>query len=106
MNIQKTISIVLLIAMSFSSLHAYAITLLDEDHCSVSEYVQEIQQASLSESSGDVCDVHHEFHVLYLLPETSACVDDVSSIDTEISASETYTFYLQDNVLQPPISLS
>jgi len=106
MNIQKMISIVLLMAMSFSSLHAYAITLLDEDHCSVTEYVQEIEQASSSEFSGDVCDVHHEFHILYLLPEPLRVVNTIFNFDTEISAAESYTFYLQNNVLQPPITLS
>ena len=90
-------------AMSFSSLHAYAITLLDEDHCSVTEYVQEIEQASSSELSGDVCDVHHEFHVLYLLPEPTATLLNTQGITANISMTESYTFYLQNTILQPPI---
>jgi len=106
MNFQKMISIVLLMAMSFSSLHAYAITLLDEDHCSVSEYVQEIEQASSDTFSGDVCDIHHEFHVLFLLPDPLVTTGTVQNISTEIATAESYTFYLQNNVLQPPIFLS
>ena len=97
---------ILLMAMSFSSLHAYAISFLDEDHCSVSEYVQEIETANLSEFSGDVCDVHHEFHTLFLLPEAAVLLTEHQNIPTEISPAESYTFYFQNNFLQPPIFLS
>jgi len=106
MNSRKIISILLLMAMSFSTLHAFTISLLDDDHCNVSEYVQEIEQASSDTFSGDVCDIHHGFHVLFLLPDTPATVQNTPSIVTEISAAESYTFYLQNNVLQPPIFLS
>lgn len=100
------IAILLLIAMSFSTLHAFTISLLDDDHCNVSEYVQEIEQPLSDTLSGDVCDIHHEFHVPFLLPETPVTVESTQSIVTEISAAESYTFYLQNNVLQPPILLS
>jgi len=97
---------ILLLAMSFSSLHAYAISFLDEEHCSVSEYIQEIETASLSEFSGDVCDVHHEFHTLFLLPEPAVTLAEHQHITTEISLTESYTFFFQNNFLQPPISRS
>jgi len=100
---RKIISILLLMAVSFSTLHAFTIVLLDEDHCSVIEYVQEIEQASSSEFSGDVCDVHHEFHVLYLLPEPTETLLNTQGISTNISMTESYTFYLQNTILQPPI---
>ena len=106
MNSRKLIGIFLLIAMSFSTLHAFTINLLDDDHCNVSEYVQEIEQASSDTFSGDICDIHHEFHILYLLPDKLKTVQNTQSITTEISAAESYTFYLQNNVLQPPINLS
>ena len=92
--------------MSFSSLHAYAIALLDEEHCSVTEYVQEIEQSLSTELSGDVCDVHHEFHVLFLLPETTLTTDATLTVTTTITVGESYNFYLQNNILQPPIFLS
>ena len=106
MKTRKLISMILLMAMSFSSLHAYAISFLDEEHCSVTEYVQEIQTANLEEFSGDVCDVHHEFHTPFLLPDVITTLTDYQRIPTEISPAESYTFYLQNNVLQPPIFLS
>ncbi len=106
MNSRKIISTLLLIAISFSTLHAFTISLLDDDHCNVSEYIQEIEQASSDTFSGDICDIHHEFHVLFLLPDIPNPVQNTQSVVTEISAAESYTFYLQNNVLQPPIKLS
>ena len=93
-------------AMSFSTLHAFTISLLDDDHCNVSEYVQEIEQASSDTFSGDICDIHHEFHVLFLLPDPQVTTHTLQNITAEIATAESYTFYLQNNVLQPPIFLS
>lgn len=104
MKIRKLISIVLLAALSFSTMHAFAISFLDDDHCSVTEYVHEINAGSEHEIDGDVCDVHHEFHTLFLLPETIPVTDEYQPIATELSAAEYYTFYLQTHVLQPPIT--
>ncbi len=103
---RKLISIFLLMAISFSTLHAFTINLLDDDHCNVSEYIQEIEQASSDTFNGDICNIHHEFHVLFLLPDILKTVYYTQSEVTEISAAESYTFYLQNNVLQPPIYLS
>ena len=93
-------------AMSFSTLHAFTISLLDDEHCNVSEYVQEIEQASSDTFSGDICDIHHEFHLLFLLPEPIVTAETLQRISTKIATAESYTFYLQNNVLQPPIFLS
>ena len=106
MKIRKLISIFLLMAMSFSTLHAFTIALLDDEHCNVTEYVQEIEQAYSDTWSGDVCDIHHGFHLLFLLPEPRVTITNVQNISTEIAAAESYTFYLQNTVIQPPITLS
>ena len=86
-------------------MHAFAISFLDDDHCSVSEYVHEINQAGEHEGDGDVCDIHHQFHVLFLLPGSTPITALNNRISTEPSDAESYTFYLQNNVLQPPITL-
>ena len=106
MNSRKLITLVLLLAMSFSTLHAFTITLLDDDHCNVSEYIQEIEQASSDTFSGDICDIHHEFHIPFLLPEPTLTSLNNQTISANISVTESYTFYLQNTILQPPISLS
>ena len=105
MKTGKLISIFLLMALSFSTMHAFAINFLDSDHCSVSEYAQEIEQASEHEHSGDGHDIHHAFHVLFLLPESMPVNVQRQPVLTELSSSESYTFYLQNNILQPPITL-
>lgn len=105
MKMGKLISIFLLMALSFSTMHAFAINFLESDHCSVSEYVQETEHASEHKHSGDSHDIHHAFHVLFVLPESMPVNVQRQPVRTELSSAESYTFYLQNNVLQPPITL-
>lgn len=105
MKIQKLLTVVLLMAISFNVLHAFTISFLDEDHCSVSEYVQEIEQASEHDLKGDICDIHHNFHLLYILPESSTIATHQQIITTEPSRAERYASQLQDTIIKPPIAL-
>ena len=106
MKTRKLISIVLLLAMSFSSLHAYAIDFLDEDHCSVSEYVQEIEMPHDGNIAGDICNIHHDFHTVFLLPETYLPVTHTVATEVNIHVALTHDFQSYKNFLKPPITLS
>ncbi len=106
MKTRKLIGIILLMAMSFSTLHAFTISLLDDDHCNVSEYVQEIEQASSDTLSGDVCDIHHAFHVPFLLPHELQLSHETPKQSKHAISDLTYSFTLQNTLFQPPITLS
>ena len=106
MKTRKIVNILLLLAMSFSSLHAYAIDLLDSDHCEVSEYVQELSQPSDHDKSGDICQIHHEFHIAFVLPEVTVVPNEPQFSSAPISTLFKHDFQSQKNFLKPPIHLS
>jgi len=103
MKNRKLITALLLMAMSFSMLHAFAISFLEEDHHTVHEYVQEFSEPSLDEEIGEVCDIHHEFHMLYLLPEPTPFQTDVLPNRSLCNHPLSYQFQMMDNFLKPPI---
>jgi len=103
MKTKKLIMVILLWAMGFSTLHAYAIDFLDRDHCSVSEYVDEINQASEHDEQGDVCQVHHEFHVAYILPKPTSLQTQTLHEIAELSTPLKYKFHSYKYFLKPPI---
>lgn len=105
MKIRKIVSILLLISFSFSNLHAYAIEILDEDHCNVSEYIDEINHKQSINHSGDVCDVHFEFHIPYILPQKiSITTKRRAVIPTKKIHKYQYNFIT--TLLKPPVTLS
>ena len=67
MNSKKIWLFALLIAMSYSVMHDYAFNILDDDRCSVQEYVSELSVPN-SNTDGDLCDVHFEYHTSFLCP--------------------------------------
>jgi len=106
MRIRQLVTIILLMSMSFSMLHAFAIDLLDDDHCSVSEFVHEIDQMSGHDLSGDVCDMHYAFHIPFVLPETTQVTLQHQCLQTQFGPAKTYSFQLLNRILQPPKTLS
>ena len=106
MKTRKLVSILLLLAMGFSSLHAFAIDFLDGEHCEVTEYVQEFSQANAHDQNGDICQIHHEFHIAFVLPEITLLPKKAHFSSATISTQAKHDFQSQKNFLKPPITLS
>lgn len=106
MKRQRLIAIFLLFAMTFSSLHAFAIDLLDTDHCSTQHYVLELEQSPSAELHGDVCDIHHAFHVPFVLLETLHLFNTPTVAEIPLDTVLGHDFFSYDNFLKPPITLS
>ena len=102
---QKLISVIVLFMMSFSVLHAYVIDAVDEDHCSISEYVQELDQCSEHEISADICDIHHAFHTPFVLLETTTDSKKILVFTPLVFQVKTYNFQLNNTPIRPPIQL-
>ena len=104
----KLLSIILLVTFSFSSLHAFAISFLDEAHCSVDEYVLEIDNLVVHSdtSDSDICDIHHIFHTPFLLPKDVVIVEEDTLCVTPVTSIKRYSFNSLKNFLKPPISFS
>jgi len=105
MKNNKLITLVLLLAISFSTLHAFAIDYLDTDSCNVSEYVEEISNESThhDHESGDVCSVHYLFHTVFIVPSQQDLLSEISTEDKPLFMQASYTYDNLEDFLKPPI---
>ena len=96
------ITLALLFSFAFSTVHEYAFAFYDENHCSVSEYVDEIEAPS--EHHDDICDSHFEYHHAYILPQASIVLGK-EKLDTKpLFHDESYAFSAHFDYIKPPIS--
>lgn len=91
----------MLLSISFASLHAYTIALLDEDHCSVQHYIQEVEHSS---ETGDICDIHHLFHIPFLLPDAQVRLYSLLHVDMLAHEPTDHDFLFVSNLIRPPIT--
>lgn len=99
MKIKSIITLALLFAMSFSVLHEYAFAFYDEDHCSVTEYVNELQTPS---SHGDICDVHFGYHGTYILLSQWLYQLEIPRGGLFSNTNESYLSYNSSELYKPP----
>ncbi len=98
---RKIWTLLLLLSMSFSVVHAYAFSAIQDDHCSsVHEYVQEL---STPIDHGDLCDIHFEYHVSYLLPEYFMLPTLTGLTDTLPDVNERIAIDKTTSLFRPPI---
>ena len=105
MKDNKLVTLVLLFAISFSTLHAFAIDFLDTDQCSTSEYVEEIANGSAhhEHESGDICSVHYLLHTVFIVPVHYEFISEIDAEDKPLSKQSAYTYNNLQNFLKPPI---
>lgn len=102
MKLEKLITFALFMVLSFSVTHDFAFALLDNDHCSTTEYVNEIEQPS---AHGDVCDVHYKFHQAIFFPTQTIILPKIELDYTELALiDESYYFNNPLELFKPPIS--
>ena len=88
--------------MAFSIAHASI--LADMDHCThecVSEFIVEQDQST---QCGDLCDLHHLFHLSAIVETSSLGFDRVDSI--RLSALISFNYYppFKETAYKPPIA--
>jgi hypothetical protein len=86
--------------MSFSIVHEYVFAIYDEDHCSVSEYVLELEAPS---NHGDICDIHFEYHSSYILTQNNVFSYAKRLNFTTLFIHNSYDFKANPDLLKPPI---
>jgi len=102
MKTKKLLSFFLLLSMSFSVLHSFAIEALDTHQCHVGEYVQEFDKPINDELSGDICNIHHEFHTPFIIPEQALFTSNASISEQPLSTQDTHDYTQSQNLLRPP----
>ncbi len=92
----------LLVLMTFNTLHAYVIDALDKHECGVSEYVHDF--STLDEHiDGDICHMHAAFHTNIILPESSIVLENDYFSHTPPFFGKIYSYTPYNNFLKPPI---
>jgi len=102
MNFTKVCSFLLLIAMSFSLVHDLAFVVLDEEHCSVKEYVSELTIPN-AEANCDICNTHFEYHISYILPLNMSLLPKVYRDQTSFVNNILFASHNSFNFFKPPI---
>ncbi|MDQ7044422.1 MAG: hypothetical protein Q9M32_00715 [Sulfurimonas sp.] len=101
MKIKSIITLALLFTMSFSVVHEYVFAFYDNDHCNVEEYISELEAPS---HHGDICDIHFEYHVAYILPSAPRYQIEVPQKNSFHIDKEIYLSFNSLQLYKPPIS--
>jgi len=100
MKIKSFITLTLLFVLGFSIIHEYAFTFYDNEHCTVTEYVAELEAPS---NHGDICDIHFEYHQAFVL-SSNTILPKLQDKTLKIKIDkESYNFQTHLNFLKPPI---
>jgi len=91
--------------MSFQVLHAYAFDMLDSHPCNTSEYVAEFSQVDDLAITHDMCSIHAEFHLVFVIPEHfNVSLAQIPS-ENPFSTPKEYNYDSKQDFLIPPIIL-
>ncbi|MCF6309534.1 MAG: hypothetical protein L3J19_03535 [Sulfurimonas sp.] len=99
MKLKSIITFSILVALSFSIMHEFAFAEFDEKHCSISEYVSELEAPN---NCGDICDIHFEYHQAYVFPQKKFYVQNIDKTSELIILKESYDFSTNLDLVIPP----
>ena len=101
MKTKNILTILLLLSMSFSIIHAYAIEILDTDKSHLSEYILDNSHTD-TKHNDKVCDIHNAFHTVFILPSKINLNRDISTSQKPLFTPKNYTYNSLQNLLRPP----
>lgn len=101
MKLKSIITFSILIALSFSIVHEYAYTFLDDEQCSVNEYVAELDAPTGVDA---LCDTHHGYHNIDTFAPNNTSMQDMEKISELILQNESYYFSINLELVIPPIA--
>ena len=99
MKFKRIISFMLLFSFAFSIGHEYVYLDSEDTHCSIEEYIEEISGPS---DHGDICDIHYEYHIPYLMPDTQWLNLQALISPSHKRASKNYHFLIKQKLYRPP----
>ena len=101
MKLKSIITFSILLALSFSITHEFAYTFLDEEQCTVNEYVAELDAPT---GVDELCDTHYEYHNIYTFSQDNIFIQDVDKTSELIIQNESYNFSINSDLVIPPIT--
>ena len=103
---QKILSLLLLVVMSFSIAHGVILDIHQDEHCSVQEFVAEFShpiQHDIDEHDGDLCNSHFMLHLSFLIP-SSFILSDIKQETINLPFKPHLSTYSHvNNTFRPPI---
>jgi len=101
MKLKSLITFSILLALSFSITHEFAYAFLDEEKCTVTEYVHELDAPTGVDA---LCDTHHEYHQAYMFPKEQFSTQNLDKASELIIQNESYQFSINSDLVIPPIA--
>lgn len=92
--------------LSLSTVHSFVFEAIDEHSHNAKEYIGEFSYTSShTHTDGfDVCDLHYELHLPYILLEPKLKIVLNLLPDTPFVQKNKYQFYYKTTFLKPPIA--
>ncbi|GEM_PF-5524193 len=100
---RKVVTILLVLSFSFSIVHAYALELTQESHCSATDHVHEVDEIVAQDG---VCDIHCAFHISFILADSFLFNSLLSPMKVTPSNSVTLQTDQATLLFRPPITTS
>jgi len=100
MKLKSIITFSILIALSFSIVHEFAFAAFDENQCSVSEFVNELDAPT---GADDICDIHYEYHQAYMFPNENISIHKIDKLSELQIKKETYNQKITQDLIIPPL---
>ena len=100
MKINIFITFSILLALSFSIVHEFAFAAFDENQCSVSEFVSELDAPT---GADDICDIHYEYHQAYMFPNADISIQKIYKISELQIKEETFKQKITQDLVIPPL---
>jgi hypothetical protein len=103
---QKILSLLLLVVMSFSIAHGVMLDIHQDEHCSAQEFVAEFShpiQHDIDEHDGDLCNSHFMLHLSFLIPSNFILSDINQETINPHFQPHLPTYSHVNNSFRPPI---
>jgi len=100
MKLKNIITFSILIALSFSIVHEFAFAAFDENQCSVSEFISELDAPT---GVDDICDIHYEYHQAFMYSNMDISIPEIDKISELQIKKETYNQKITQDLVIPPL---
>lgn len=99
MKLKNIITFSILFALSFSIMHEFTFSMLDENQCTLSEYINEFDAPT---GSDDICDIHYEYHQAFMFPSQNILLTTIEKQAKLQIYKESYTQKITQDLIIPP----
>ena len=92
--------------LGLTAVHDFVFEAIDEHSHNAKEYIGEFSYTSshMHAEGFDICDLHYELHLPYILLETEPKIASNLLFDIPLFKKDNYKFHYNTHFLKPPIA--